>query len=155
MAEEVSVKQLSSLTGMSSTSISNKLRDIPHERQGRFNVWQSDAALVTLYATQGMGGEGEHILDLTAERARLASNQADGHELKNAIATRQVAPVTLMELALANLGSQVCAILQSIPQRIARQSPNFSKRELEIVDVEIIKCQQLCESLSVDLGALG
>ena len=154
MAQGVSVKQLHDLTGMSSTGISNKLRDIPCERNGRAKTFQSDVALAALYATQGMGGTGEHILDLTAERARLAKCQADGHEFKNALALRVVAPVALMERALADLGSQISAVLQSVPQKIARSSPSFSKRELELVDVEIIKCQAICEGLTLDLGSL-
>jgi len=89
-------------------------------------------------------------LDLQEERARLAKEQADGQELKNAVTRREQAPAKLLEFALANIAEQICSILDSIPMKIKQKVPSLKSSELEIVKREITKAQKAASKTKID-----
>jgi len=112
------------------------------------------AALLQWYVRQELAkvittDKGEY-LNLDAERARLAKEQADGLELKNAIARREQAPITLLESALSDVGSQMAAVLASIPLKVKRRLPKLSASEIEIINREVIKAQNAARRVRIN-----
>lgn len=84
---DVSYSELSRLTGKSYRTIKARLesaglKPLQAGDQGKAHLWDSAAALEMIYSPATVDGDG--ALDLNAERARLASEQADKVELENA-----------------------------------------------------------------------
>lgn len=111
----VSISQLHELTGRSREWISRRLGEAgcpPVERDGK-TVWHDPRrALPVLYGV----GDG---LDLNAERARLAKEQADAQELKNAQLRGELVPAGDQEAALVAIYSATSKRLQGVPSKVA------------------------------------
>lgn len=81
------------------------------------------SATVNAYVTHlrgiaaGRGGE-DHVLELTAERARLAKAQADAQELKNAQARGDLIRAEEAERAWSDLLRQLRSRLLALPTRL-------------------------------------
>ncbi len=86
-----------------------------------------------------------------SEKTRLIREQRIAQELKNAQARRELAPVELIGWTLAKVGSQISAILESLPLRIKTILPRLSAAEVEHIRREIIKAQNVAASVSVRL----
>jgi phage terminase Nu1 subunit (DNA packaging protein) len=80
----------------------------------------------------GRGGE-EHVASLTAERARLAREQADGQALKNAVLRGELVPAADVERAWGDFLRQVRGRLLAVPSRL-RAAGELSGAEAEAVD---------------------
>lgn len=89
-------------------------------------------------------------LDLAAERARLAKEQADRIGLQNAVTRRELAPVVLIEEVLAKAGARVAGILDAIPGQVRRRMPEISASELDAIAGEIAKARNIAAALSLD-----
>ena len=77
-------------------------------------------------------------LDLVAERARHAAAQSTRVELQNAVTKRELAPVELLERALASVSRQLAAILEAVPGRVRqRLGTGISNRALVVFTEEI------------------
>lgn len=85
--------------------------------------------------------ETEESLSLTAERARLASEQADGHALKNALAKDEIAPISILELALSRVAELINSVLDSLPLKLKKQCPKLNARDIELIRRIIVKLQ--------------
>ena len=108
----LSITQLHELTGRARATIRRRLEDLePTARDGR-TVWYAPREALPLLF--GIGG-----LDLTAERARLAKEQADGQELKNALARADLVLPDAMDRATIALATAVSSRLQAIGTRTA------------------------------------
>lgn len=102
----------------------------------------------------GRQGEEETGFDLVAERARLASEQADKVAMQNAVTRRELAPVHVIEDVLTRAGSKVAGILESIPGAIRRRVPSLKAGEIELIEREIAKARNIAAAVSLaDLGA--
>ena len=93
-----------------------------------------------------MGGhnnpEGDQeFIDKDFEYARKLRADADAQEMKNAVTRRELAPVDLLEWALASIAEQINSILDSIPLKLKKRVPHLKAAELEIAKREIIKAQ--------------
>jgi phage terminase Nu1 subunit (DNA packaging protein) len=84
----------------------------------------------------GRGGE-EGVLDLTAERARLAKEQADGHELKNAVARRELVSSEEVVRGWADILRKVRSRILSCPSRIRSRLPHLTVHDGEVIDAEL------------------
>ena len=108
---------------------SDPLPFIPAEKNGLPNTydpqlvvaWYMDQEIEKLITT-----EDGNILILDQQRARLASAQADGHELKNKVTRRELAPVYLLTFALDRVASQINAIFESIPLKVKKRLPKLT-----------------------------
>jgi len=89
-------------------------------------------------------------LDLAAERARLAKEQADKIALQNAVTRRELAPVFLIEEVLAKAGAKVAGILDAIPGQVRRRMPALPSGELDAIASEIAKARNIAAALSLD-----
>jgi phage terminase Nu1 subunit (DNA packaging protein) len=74
---------------------------------------------------------------LTAERARLAKEQADRLAMQNATARRELAPLSLIEETIAKSAAQTSKKLEGIVPQIKRRVPEMSAVALQIIEEEI------------------
>ena len=96
-------------------TITRALRDIPHDgKEGRWDAWH----MTTVLAAMSAGGGGGK-LDLTAERARFASAQADDREMKNALARRDQITVGEFHQMMTSAFARVRAKLLALPSKMA------------------------------------
>ncbi len=92
--------------------ISAALKGIPHDgKSGRYKAWHMTTVLEAL--------EGGDVLDLTAERARLAKAQADDREMKNDLARGDQITVAEFHLMVTSAFARVRAKLLALPSKMA------------------------------------
>ena len=92
--------------------------------------------------------------ELERERIRLTRAQADSLELKNEIARGEVAPIELLTFTASNAGTQIAAILGSVPLNIKRQIPRLTSTEIETIKREIVKAQNVAAQITIDFDEL-
>ena len=83
----------------------------------------------------GRGGEAQ-VANLTAERARLAKEQADAAALKNEVARGELVAAVEVERAWGDVLRQVRARILAVPSRL-RQSLTLSAVEVDAIDREL------------------
>ncbi|RWR07709.1 terminase small subunit [Paenirhodobacter populi] len=100
------------------------------------------AASVSAYVTHlrgvasGRGGE-EHTASLTAERARLAKEQADAQALKNAALRGEMVSASEVTRAWAEVLRQVRSRVLAVPSRIRSVLPHLNASEVASIDREL------------------
>ena len=92
----------------------------------------------------------QDAIDYHHEKARLTRAQAEAQELKNKEMRGEVARVELISFALANVGGQISAILETLPSRIKRLEPRLTSSDLEAIRGEIVKCQNACADIKIE-----
>lgn len=92
--------------------------------------------------------------ELERERIRLTRAQADSLELKNEIARGEVAPIDLLTFTASSAGTQIAAILGSVPLNIKRQIPRLTSTEIETIKREIVKAQNVAAQITIDFDEL-
>ncbi|MDR5655254.1 terminase small subunit [Ruixingdingia sedimenti] len=97
----------------------------------------------------GRGGE-EEVANLTAERARLAREQADAQALKNAAARGELVRAEEVTRAWSGILGQVRARVLAVPSRVRGALPHLSGADAEVIDKEI---RFALEELADDKGA--
>ena len=90
------------------------------------------------------------VLNLEAERARLASEQADRVALENAIKRSDYAPIESLQFAIADFAGQAKSLFEGIPKRIKNSLPSLRAREVKILEREIIKVQNAVAGIQID-----
>lgn len=100
------------------------------------------AATVTNYVTHlrgiasGRGGE-EHTLNLTAERARLAREQADAVALKNATLRGELVPADDVLRTWSDVLRSVRAGVLAVPSRLRASLPHLTAADVAALDAEL------------------
>ncbi len=84
----------------------------------------------------GRGGE-DGVLDLTAERARHAKEQADNLALKNAALRRDLVPVADVEREWITIGRQIRSGVMAVPSRVRQSLPHLTAYDSDVIDREI------------------
>ena len=85
------------------------------------------------------------------EKTKLIRQQRIAQEMKNEQARRELAPVSLISWTLSKVGSQIAAILESIPLKVKTVAARLSAIEIEQIRREIVKAQNAAASVDVDL----
>lgn len=119
--------------------------------KGRSHLYPSAEALALIY---GVDLEQSDKLDLTEERARLAKEQADAQELKNAVTRLEQAPVFMLTTALSRAAAQAAAILDSAKLNIKRKHPEFKGAVLDSIELEITKARNRIAEAELDFDDL-
>lgn len=88
-------------------------------------------------------------LDLATERARLARAQSEKVEMQNAERRGELAPVALMEQALAGAATRATKILDTIKGEIRRRFPELNSADLMAVDVIVTKAMNAVASMTL------
>ena len=92
------------------------------------------------------------VLDFEQQRARLTKEQADGQAMKNAQLRRELAPIELITWTLNKIGTQITAILDSVPLKVKRRIPTLNNTQVELIRREIVKAQNVAAKVTVDLN---
>ena len=100
---------------------------------------------------QAAGREATGDLYLAGERAQLARVQRERIEMQNAVTRRELAPVPLLEFAMATVGQKIAAILETIPGNIKRRSKNFTKEDMDFMVAEIAKARNVAATAQLNM----
>lgn len=137
---ELSAKDLGTMIGVSARMVLNL-----HERgivvkasRGRYRVAESVKNYCAhLRATAaGRGGEDE-AKTLTAERTRLAREQADQTALKNAALRRDLVPAAEVEREWSEVLRRVRSGCMAIPSRIRQSLAHLTVYDVQTIDAEV------------------
>lgn len=84
------------------------------------------------------------------EKLLLTKAQREGQELKNSQLRKELAPVSIIEWTLGKVGSQIAAILDSLPLQIKKRCPKLTASGIEVIRREIVKAQNIAATVQVD-----
>lgn len=102
------------------------------------------------------GRGGEASLELAAERARLAKEQADKIAMQNAVTRGELAPAYLLEEVLARVGAKAGRILETIPGLVRRRQPLLTADDIAAVAEVVAKARNLVAKMNLaDVDAEG
>jgi terminase small subunit / prophage DNA-packing protein len=85
------------------------------------------------------------------EKTLLTREQRIAQELKNARSRAEVAPISLIEWTLSNVGAQIAAVLEAIPLKIKKLMPRMTASEIEQIRREVINAQNAASKITVNL----
>ncbi|WP_322997500.1 hypothetical protein [Castellaniella sp.] len=137
---EASARDLASVLGVSDRVV----RDLATRglavktAKGRYKVFAS----IGLYTehlrsiASGRGGE-DGQLDLTAERARLAKEQADEKAMKNAATRLDMVSSEEVQRGWADIMRRVRSGMLAVTSRVRQRMPELDGAQAEIIDREI------------------
>ena len=95
----------------------------------------------------------EAVEQLDAAKLLEVQERTENIALKNALLKRENAPIAMVEWIIGQIGSQVSAILESIPVKVKRRAPHLTTADLQMIKEEIVKCQNVAAEVHVDLDA--
>lgn len=98
---------------------------------------------------QAAGRAANGDMQLAAERARLAREQADRIAMLNAERRREIAPVAMLEVVLSKVGRRIAAILEALPIQLRRQSTAITNDDLALIEREIAKARNLAANIEL------
>lgn len=135
----VAASDLAEMFGVSRRSVSEFSERGIIERVGRnrFALQRS----VKLYCEHlrsvaaGRGGDGTQ--ELTAERARLAREQADATALKNAVARRDLVPTHQVEREWVTVCRKIRNAVLAVPSRVRQTLPHLTVFDVEQISREL------------------
>jgi phage terminase Nu1 subunit (DNA packaging protein) len=90
-------------------------------------------------------------IDINRERALNLRVDTRLKELKEQQIRRELAPVDALEWVLSKTAAQIAAQLDAIPMRVKRRDKTLTVKQVELVSREIIRCQNACANLTLDL----
>ena len=93
------------------------------------------------------GRGGENALELAAERARLAREQADKIAMQNAVTRGELAPAHLLEEVLARAGARAGRLLETIPGLLRRRLPQLSVDDVAAVARIVSKARNIAATM--------
>lgn len=140
---DVTAQELSEWLGVSDRVVRELAQRniIPQSKRNRYPL----KASVTAYCNQkrevaaGRAPSGDSDLDLVAERARLAKEQADGQEIKNALARSEVVPAADVEKVWGQLIDRFRVRLLAVAPRVAPLiKPSHTVAEIEALIADAI-----------------
>ena len=103
--------------------------------KGAYDVPASVRAYCTHLREQAAGRSAS--TNLTAERIRVAKEQADALAMKNAAARREMVPAREVESEWAAVLRDVRAAMLALPSRIQQRLPHLTAHDVATVDREI------------------
>jgi phage terminase Nu1 subunit (DNA packaging protein) len=135
----VSSSDLAEMFGVSRRSVSefSERGIIDRVGRNRFALQRS----VKLYCEHmrgvaaGRGGDGTQ--ELTAERARLAREQADGTALKNAVFRRDLVPTHQVEREWVTVCRKIRNAVLAVPSRVRQTLPHLTSFDVEQISREL------------------
>jgi phage terminase Nu1 subunit (DNA packaging protein) len=121
-------------------------KGLPVEADGKIDtargrLWISENIDVGRSVAQGQSAfafaEEKHRHTLTAEKTRLAKEQADAAELRNRVLRGELVKAADVEREWSSVLRKVRADILAITSRIRQQLPHLSAHDAEIIDGEI------------------
>ena len=96
---------------------------------------------------EAAGRGGEATFELSAERARLAREQADKIAMQNAVTRGELAPAHLLEEVLARAGARAGRLLETIPGLLRRRLPQLTADDIAAVAVVVAKARNIAADM--------
>lgn len=89
---------------------------------------------------------------MAKERAELAltSERAENARLKNAALRKELAPVSMVQWAVSQAGSQIAAVLGTLKGRVRRAQPDLSNSVLHEIEKVAVETQNVAASIRLD-----
>lgn len=149
---DVTAQELSEWLGVSDRVVRELAQRniIPQSKRNRYPL----KASVTAYCNQkrevaaGRAPSGDSDLDLVAERARLAKEQADGQEIKNALARSEVVPAADVEKVWGQLIDRFRVRLLAVAPRVAPRVAPLIKPSHTVAEIEALIADAINEALA-------
>lgn len=132
---KLSITQLADLTGRTFRTVKDRLKDLePAWQDGRAVMYDPQKALPLIYDLEKpKEGEGQK-LDLTKERARLASAQADKTEIQVLALRKEMLPAEEVERVWTGMVMNFRAKILVLPSRLATRLAGM-KKAIEIQEL--------------------
>ena len=148
-----SINKLTDFTGISYRVIKKRLASVkPVRKEGRSFLYDSAEVLPVLYEAEARP---TNAANLTAERARLTKAQADRQEMQLATEREEVAPVVLLERALARGGTMIVAKLEAIPPMIRKRAPSLDALTLRAIERDLAELRNAISRLQLSESDLA
>lgn len=136
----ITARDLGALLGVSARTIRDLAQDgvVVKLDKGRYD---RDASILS-YCTRlrevaaGRGGE-SGVATLTAERARLAREQADAAALKNAALRGDMLSAADVTASWRAILTGVRSRLMAVASRVGARTPHLTRADIEIIDSEV------------------
>jgi terminase small subunit / prophage DNA-packing protein len=133
------------LVGMSQQAVSDLQARGVIEAQAPAHTWLLAYCEHLRLTAAGRDPDGE----LSTERARVARAQAERLERANSVARGEVAPVSVLELVLADVARQIATRLEALVPTIKRRMPDLPATTIAHLTSEISACRDLCASCNL------
>jgi len=104
-------------------------------------LWDSAAALDAIY----IGGTDQDKLDLSAERARLAKEQADKCELENAERRKELLPAESVKKRIVDIITSAKTRLSGMPAKVSALTDDLDERRRIFAESKSIVDESLTE----------
>lgn len=140
LSKSVSQARFAELIGISQPAVSDLVNRGILPRGASAGEWLLAYTARLREQAAGRKGDGDATLDLVAERARLAKEQADAKAMDNAIRRRELAPVSVISATFAEFASRIVPILEGLPIQLRRKC-NLDAAALDVVTEEIVKAR--------------
>lgn len=147
LGQEVTQATFGKVVGISQPAVSDLLRRGVLRENAPLGEWLIDYC--GHLREQAAGRQAAGDLDLATERARLASEQADKVAMQNAVARKELAPVSIIEEVLTKAASRIAGILDAIPGLVRRRVPALSADEIDLVAAEVAKARNRVAAMSL------
>ena len=106
--------------------------------RGRYWLKASTRNLIEHLRDTASGRGGAAAVEtLTAERARLAREQADGHAIKNRLARGELIETAAVEARWSDICATIRSRMLAVPTMAAADIPAMTRIELDIIDRHI------------------
>ena len=112
---DMSISELSALTGFTRETVGKRLTNIPHTAAGNAKRYDPRAALPALYEVAGNSGQ----IDLMRERALLARSQRTKIDLEIGVMQQKLIPAETVEQTWSGMTTAARARLLQLPYRLA------------------------------------
>lgn len=135
----VSSRVLAEWLGISTQAVNKHAREgvLRRNEAGRYDLKANVRAYCRHVREVAAGRGGAEQLNLTAERARLAREQADSYELKNAVTRGELVDVAEAERAWSDTLRTIRSCMLAVPSRVRQRLGHLTIADIEVIDREV------------------
>lgn len=134
----VSSRVLADWLGISVQAVNKHARDgVLRKSNSRYDLKASVTAYCHHIREVAAGRGGSEQLNLTAERARLAREQADQYALRNAVTRGELVEVAEAERAWSDTLRTVRSCMLAVPSRVRQRLGHLTVADIEAIDFEV------------------
>ena len=155
MTKIVNRKELGEILGVSGQTLSNWLKEgLPIVQDNGTNAGKlyDTAQVIAWMVDRKTGGNGAGAIVAKDEDVLLTRERRRNLEMKNAILSREYAPIEVISTTVAKVAGQIAAVLDTLPLTMKRKLPDLSITDLEIVKREVVKCQNIASKAGEHLA---
>ena len=145
--QQITGVELASILGIESSGITRLFKNgvLIKAKSKKFALKRNVTAYIEYLKVNAAGGG-----DLADNRNRLTIAQAEAQEIKNQVAKKELAPLSLLESALMRWAESTASIFESIPIKLKRKHPDLTARKLTEIKKELAKARNEMAKVQVD-----